>query len=51
MIVLDGNFMVTHLRQKNPADDVWLTDGEGMVTAQGPYLEHIKVAVETRDVS
>jgi len=29
---------------KNEADDVHLTEGEGFMTAQGPYKEHLKDA-------
>jgi hypothetical protein len=50
-LVVDGNFTADHIRQKRAADDVWLTNGEGMMTAQGPYHAHLAIAIETKDVS
>lgn len=32
-LVSDGNFSQAHLAQKNPGDDVWLTDGELFIMA------------------
>jgi hypothetical protein len=49
--VMDGNFTADHIRQVRPNDDVWLTDGEGMMTAREPYAAHIKRAKETQEVS
>ncbi|KAH9477652.1 hypothetical protein JR316_0009878 [Psilocybe cubensis] len=43
--VADGNFKADHLNQKNEGDDVWLSIGEGYMTALGPYKEHIKEAI------
>uniref|UniRef100_A0A8H8CEU4 CxC2-like cysteine cluster KDZ transposase-associated domain-containing protein n=2 Tax=Psilocybe cubensis TaxID=181762 RepID=A0A8H8CEU4_PSICU len=43
--VADGNFKADHLNQKNEGDDVWLSVGEGYMTAPGPYKEHIKEAI------
>ena len=45
--VADGNFSADHLKQKNINDDVWLLDGEGMVTGQRRYAQHLQVALET----
>jgi hypothetical protein len=42
--VVDGNFKADHIKQKNEADDVHLTNGQGFCTAPGPYHEHIKAA-------
>jgi hypothetical protein len=50
-MVADGNFTADHIKQKRPQDDVWLSDGEGMMTAREPYTTHIKLAKETKDVS
>lgn len=49
-LVLDGNFKLSHLKQKRPEDDVWLGDGHGMMTEQEPYLLHLATAVEIRQV-
>jgi hypothetical protein len=50
-LVMDGNFKLAHVKQKNPDDDVWLADGHGMVAEDGPYRQHIKNAVEIREVN
>jgi len=34
------------LTPKNAADDVWLTEGEGFMTAAEPYEAHLKDATE-----
>lgn len=49
--VVDGNFTADHIKQTRPNDDVWLTDGEGMMTERAPYDAHIKAAVEIKEVS
>ena len=49
--VADGNFTADHIKQKRPQDDVWLSDGEGMMTAREPYATHIRLAKETKEVS
>lgn len=49
-LIFDGNFSQAHLRQKNPEDDVWLTDGELFMVARARYREHLKVAIEIREV-
>ncbi|KAF8816373.1 hypothetical protein BYT27DRAFT_7221526 [Phlegmacium glaucopus] len=41
--VVDGNFTANHIKQTRPHDDVWLIDGEGMMTARVPYASHIKI--------
>ncbi|KAF8810584.1 hypothetical protein BYT27DRAFT_7280526, partial [Phlegmacium glaucopus] len=46
--VVDGNFTADHIKQTRPDDDVWLTDGEGFMTATGPYAVHIKKAVDPK---
>ena len=47
----DGNFKAEHLHVGNPADSVWLTDGMGYMVEDTRYKEHLKVAVETKEVS
>ena len=49
-LVIDGNFMANHIKLKRAADDVWLTDREGMMTARAPYKAHLAVAMETKEV-
>lgn len=49
--VTDGNFSADHLRQRRPDDDVWLLNGEGMITNRNRYNEHLKVAKEQYTVS
>ena len=46
VLTADGNFKADHLTQRNEADDVALTNGEGFMTAQGPYNAHLKDATE-----
>ena len=50
-ITVDGNFTADHIKQKRGLDDVWLTNGEGMMTARGRYHAHLAMAVDTKDVS
>lgn len=40
----DGNFKADHLNQVNESDDVYLTEGDGFMTAQEPYNSHLKEA-------
>ncbi len=40
----DGNFKADHLNQINPAADVYLTNGEGFMTAPQEYNQHVKEA-------
>jgi hypothetical protein len=50
-LVFDGNFSAEQLRMKRPLDDVHLTDGSGFLVPEGPYQEHLKVAIEIKEVS
>ena len=50
-ITIDGNFTADHIKQKRGLDDVWLTNGEGMMTARAQYYAHLAVAVDMKDVS
>ena len=49
-MVFDGNFSAEQLKMKRPLDDVHLTDGSGFLVAEGPYQEHLKVAIEIKEV-
>ncbi|TFK59006.1 hypothetical protein BDN72DRAFT_781336, partial [Pluteus cervinus] len=49
--VVDGNFTASHLKQKNPEDDVRLTDGTGMMANRSRYQEHLKVAHDDKDIN
>ena len=48
--VVDCNFTVNHIKQWWPQADVWLSDGEGMMTATELYTTHIRLARDTKDV-
>lgn len=48
--VFDGNFSAEQLRMKRPEDDVHLTDGTGFLTEDARYQEHLKVAIEIKEV-
>ena len=50
-LVLDGNFKLAHVKQKRPADDVWLSNGHGMMTEDVRYRKHIALAVEDKEVN
>jgi hypothetical protein len=49
--MFDGNFTAEQLKMKNPDDDVHLTDGDAFFTTRKPYYDHLKVALEIREVS
>lgn len=48
--VVDGNFTADHIKQARPNDDVWLTNGEGMMTELVPYNAHLKAAKDLKEV-
>jgi hypothetical protein len=48
--VVDGNFTAEHMHMRNPSDDVELTNGTGYFVQRAPYEEHIKEAVEVKQV-
>ena len=48
--VTDGNFTADHVKQKCDSDDIWLLDGQGMMTAQGPFHEHLRIAEDSTTV-
>ncbi|CAA7269133.1 unnamed protein product [Cyclocybe aegerita] len=43
----DGNFTADHVRQMNDEQDVWLTDGEGFMTNEKRYKDHLDIAVDS----
>ena len=45
-LVVDGNFKVDHVQQKNRADDVFVTDGELYMMAKGSYEEYLDEATK-----
>ena len=47
-LVVDGNFTANHIKQQQSQDDIWISDGEGMMTAREPYATHIKVTKDTK---
>lgn len=47
----DGNFTADHVRQKTPADDIWLSDGLGMTTKNSDYQDFLASARERSTVS
>ena len=48
--MVDGNFTADHLRQKRADDDVWLMEGQSMMTSRFPYHDHLNVAKDFRVV-
>jgi hypothetical protein len=48
---MDGNFSAEHLHMRHPSDEVILTDGTGFFVAEKRYKDHLKVAIESREVS
>lgn len=50
VLVADGNFKADHVRQKDD-NEIWLSDGGGMVPNQNEYSTFLKDAVEKPTVS
>ena len=50
-LTADGNFKADHVRQKNPANDIWLSDGLGMTARVQEYNAFLKSAKERNTVS
>jgi hypothetical protein len=46
----DGNFTADHVRQKAPAEDMWLYDGQGMTARRADYKEFLATAWERATV-
>jgi hypothetical protein len=51
VITADGNFKADHVRQKSPADDIWLLDGLGMTTRNSEYKTFLESAWDRATVS
>jgi hypothetical protein len=51
MFVADGNFKADHVRQKNDGENVWLSEGGGMVPKREEYIAFLKTAIERLTVS
>src|SRR5208283_1054880 len=49
-LVVDGNFKAEQIKMRRPEDDVALIDGEGYMVTDGPYCEHLREAVEAKEV-
>jgi hypothetical protein len=49
-LVFDGNFSAEQLKMKRPEDDVHLTYGTGFLTEEARYQNHLKVAIEIKEV-
>jgi hypothetical protein len=49
--VADGNFKADHVRQKNQVDDVWLSEGGGMIAKRDDYYTFLATAIERLTVS
>lgn len=47
----DGNFKADHVRQKNETDDVWLSEGSGMIPKRQEYFTFLATAIERLTVS
>jgi hypothetical protein len=47
---VDGNFSAEHMKMKRPMDDVWLSDGEGYLVEERPYIKHLKETLEIKQV-
>lgn len=50
VLTADGNFKADHVRQKTPADDIWLYDGLGMTARRQEYHAFLKSALEMKTV-
>ena len=50
-IVVDGNFKAEQINMRKPDDDIALIDGEGYMVTDGPYREHLKYSVESKEVN
>jgi len=44
-LVVDGNFKADHVKQKNAADDVFLTNGQAFMTERKAYATHLEEAI------
>src|SRR6266568_2382764 len=51
VFVADGNFKADHVRQMKPSNDVWLSEGAGMIPKRQEYFAFLKTAMERSTVS
>jgi hypothetical protein len=51
MFVADGNFKADHVRQKSDRENVWLSEGGGMVPKREEHLSFLKTAKVKHTVS
>lgn len=51
MLVADGDFKPDHVRQKSASQNVWLSEGGGMVPKRDEYMSFLKTAIERLTVS
>ena len=51
IFMADGNFKADHVRHKNPAEDVLLSEGSGMIPKTQEYLTFLALAIERLMVS
>ena len=50
-LVIDGNMKLVHQIQKQPEDNVSLSDGELFMVKCAPYVEHLSHAPQKQPVS
>jgi hypothetical protein len=50
-VVVDGNFKLDNLKMKKADEDVALSDGEAFFVGDVQYKEHLRQAVELKEVS
>lgn len=48
-LTADGNMKADHIRQ--PEDDIWLSEGGGMMPRRDVYEDFLKTAIERRTAS
>ena len=51
LLVADGNFKADHVRQKSDAENVYLSEGGGMMPTREEYREFLRTAIEKSTVS
>lgn len=49
--VADGNFKADHVRQRNAATDIWLSEGGGMTGKRSEYEAFLKSTIDRSTVS
>ena len=46
VIVADGNFKANHVQAKTPSQDIWLSEGSGMIPTCKQYNVFLETAME-----